>query len=166
MTTCCFWRVLARSTVRLVVGLAVASLMAASACSADASDGRFGDPLEAGSTDGGTYLRVRAQVPDGDVLVVDEVGFADGGGYVAVYADGGGSPGELLGVTPMLEGTQTDVEIDLDGLPGADATSVYVMLHLEDNDTSSFDHPVADAPVQGVRGIVALAIPITLHTEG
>lgn len=87
-----------------------------------------GAPATAGTEETGT-IEVREQDGDGTGAVIDEVVLIDEG-YVALYADGGGAPGELLGASELLAaGSHRAVEVAFDpALTGP--TTVLSLIHI------------------------------------
>lgn len=69
-------------------------------------------------------------------------------GFVAVHADGGGSPGAVIGSSDLLAaGESTDVVVPLDTPLDGD-TTVYPMIHIDTNDNGLYEF----GEVQGVDG--------------
>lgn len=117
-------------------------------------------PTEVG--DEQSYL-IRAASPqssDGASVTIQAVAFADSDGYAVAYTDGGGAPGVQIGVSALLKhGTTQDVTIPL--TPSATVpTTVYVILHVEDNGNETFDYPAADQPAQLGSGIVVTPVEL------
>lgn len=106
---------------------------------------RIGKPIELGSAKIGSLVAFR-QRNDGSFVVIDKVVLPKGG-YVAIYADGGGAPGQRLGVSALLMGGPSkDVRIELTKRLSSDAV-VHAMLHAEDNKNRTFEFPEHDAPI-------------------
>lgn len=102
--------------------------------------------------DGAVVIETAAvQGPERTVLDVVEL---DSAGYVAVYRDGDGAPGELVGVSGLLsEGRHESVVIDA-GVGGGDR---FVVVHREAGGDEEFD-PVVDAAVSGDEGVVVVQV--------
>lgn len=64
----------------------------------------------------------------GTTLVVEQA-LIDGTGWMVIHADNNGSPGAVLGFTPILEGLNSDISVELseDGL----TETVFPMLHYD-----------------------------------
>jgi hypothetical protein len=92
-------------------------------------------------------VEARAQSSGGDEVVVDRVA-PKGFGYVEIHADGGGPPGPVIGVSGRLDaGTHDDVSVEVEQPLGTGNTTVWPVLHAEDNGNDSFDYPAAGQPV-------------------
>lgn len=128
--------------------------------SASAKVERTGDAVERGTEKAGS-VAASPQRGDGKFVVVDEVVLPKGG-YVVIYADGEGAPGQRLGVSKLLEpGPSTNTRIELsDEVDSGDV--VHAMLHAEDNGDEDFDFPDHDAPIVAQGSIVEVPFEITV----
>lgn len=141
-------------------------------CSDDDGDGdgggddaagvtRTGDAVELG--DPSSFLvRLSPQESDGTSVVVDEVVITGSTGFVAVYSDGDGAPGRLLGASDVLEaGSTTDVVVELDE-PLEETAVLHAMVHLDDDGNGRLDFPAHDAPATDGTGIVVVAAEVSV----
>lgn len=116
-----------------------------------------GDPTAA------FYLRAADQPGDGRSVVVEDVTFSKGSGWIVVHADAGNAPGPILGVSSeQPAGDHVNVIVTLKA-PLVVSSNLFVMLHTEDNGDSTFDYPQSDQPAQ-LNGQVVM-VPIYLQVE-
>lgn len=105
-------------------------------------------------------LRAADQQGDGRTVRVAEAVFAGARGFVAIHADGGGVPGETLGVSPLLpQGSSRNVTVRL-AKPLRASGYVFPMLHVDDDGNGRYDFPRADAPPQVTGNLVVLRIRV------
>jgi hypothetical protein len=144
--------------------MAIALVMAGSvSCSDGDSDPRSGEPAESGDPDADAFLRVRDQRTPGDTLVIDDLVLPEGGGFVAVYQDGSGAPGELLATSQHLgAGDHADVELELDQTLDADG-QVWIMAHGDEGD-DAFDVE-RDTPLTSGGAVVVVPVALTLDAR-
>jgi hypothetical protein len=77
-------------------------------------------------------------------IVVERV-ISNGPGWLAVYADEGGSPGFIIGNAPLADGLNEDVTV---GLLGSGVTDqLFIFLHEDTEPGNEFDFPVADPQI-------------------
>jgi hypothetical protein len=108
------------------------------------------------------YLAATDQMNDGKSVKVDEAVFTGSKGWVAIHSDAGGAPGPVIGVSKLLDaGTANDVVVTLDK-PLTASAQVFPMLHLEDNNNTTYDFPNGDAPAKVGADVVVLPIKITV----
>lgn len=153
---------------RRVVGGAVLVAMLLGSCSDDGDDDdvgapeRTGEQVERGDA-GAVLVQATPQTSDGSRILVDTVVLTDGPGYLVIYSDGGGAPGQQLGVSERLDaGEHEDVVVELEE-PLDETAVVHAMVHLEDNGNDSFDFPEADQPATLDDGIVV--VPLEIEVE-
>jgi plastocyanin len=104
------------------------------------------------------------ETPANSVSVVDQA-LAEGGvvtipvvisaapGWLVIHADNGGSPGLILGMTPVTDGENLDVVVELAG-EGVTET-LYAMLHIDAGTAGAFEFPDgADVPALDSDGSV------------
>lgn len=98
---------------------------------------------------GGTEARIAdiAGSQDGRVVEIPRAEIPDTEGWIAVHADDGGQPGEVLGVAPLSAGRNTNVEVELDR-PLDSPQRLYAMLHKEDPANGEYTFPDGDPPVR------------------
>ena len=89
-------------------------------------------------------ITVADQIADpADKVVIANV-FAVGAGFVVIHEDSGGSPGDVIGNAPVVDGTNTDVVVELDR-DIVDGETLYAMLHIDATDDGAYD-PTNDTP--------------------
>jgi len=89
-----------------------------------------------------------APTPDGTVIIANAVSV--GPGWVVVFADENGSPGEMLGYAPVRDGLNLDIPVRL-RYPEADRWYI-VQLHKDAGVIGKFEYPGPDEPVLGANG--------------
>ncbi len=82
------------------------------------------------------------QVSDGTTMIVDAVEAAVDG-WVAIRADDGFQPGEVLGYAAVPAGVSEGVEVTLD-TPLTEGQLLYASLHVDDGEIGVFEYPDAD----------------------
>ena len=90
---------------------------------------------------------------DGRSVVIDNVVLTGNQGWVVVHTGGDdGALGPPIGTSGLLPvGTSTYVTVGL-ATPLASTVTVFAKLHVEDNATTTFDFPLADAPASAAGG--------------
>lgn len=122
----------------------------------------LGDHL-AGDAGAAFYLRAADQQGDGRLVVVEDVTFLQGNGWVVVHSDVGDAPGPILGVSSeQTAGHHVDVVVTLKA-PVTSSSNVFVMLHTEDNGDATFDYPQSDQPAQ--LGGQIVMVPVYLKVQ-
>ena len=140
---------------------------------AQADDARAGNKQadDGGGTEGGsgeradsgetrvavTRLSARDQSGSGASVTVPAATLEGTEGWLAVRANDGGEPGEVLGYSPLRAGTNNDVEVELD-LPVDSSRRLYTTVHQESPADGKFTFP-ADDPT-ATRGGQAAVEPI------
>lgn len=84
----------------------------------------------------GNHLSADAQISDDGTVVVENL-FLQNGGYLAIHADDGGSPGRVLGFRRLGSGYRTAVPVGVDGeywAEQSDNATVWATLHRDDGD--------------------------------
>jgi hypothetical protein len=88
------------------------------------------------------------EMTDAPTFTADSV-VSNGPGWLVVHADGGGSPGPVLGQTAVPDGLSADVVVELD--PAGATPILFPMLHVDDgavgayefDGSSGLDNPVS-----------------------
>ena len=88
-------------------------------------------------------LIVDQDVVDGEVIVARAT--VNGPGWVAIYADDGGEPGEVIGYAPLMNGINANIMVDLDLENVTD--QLYAVLHEDMGFVGTFEYPGDDMPV-------------------
>lgn len=146
--------------IRTVVALGAAISLTVAACGGDddSSDATTvpGEsattdvPTEAsdGPPDAPASITADDQESDGTSIVVASIELP-APGFIAVHADGGGSPGAVIGNSDLLPaGTSTDVAITLGEPLTADAT-VYPMAHIDMDEDGIYEFAPPDETTDG-----------------
>lgn len=103
-------------------------------------------------------VTVSDQSADGGNLVIAEV-ISDGPGWIVIHADGGGSPGPVLGYSAVSDGANKDVSVMIDD---SEATPVlFAMLHVDAGALGTYEFPGADGPVKVDGQMVSPAFNVT-----
>lgn len=103
-------------------------------------------------------ISVADQVLEDDgQLVIQEVTAAEPG-WLVVYADEDGSPGEVLGYSAVEAGLNEDVTVHID--PLAATEDLHLMLHKDVGKSGTFDFPGPDEPVSSESGPVEAAFVV------
>jgi hypothetical protein len=92
-------------------------------------------------------VRASAQsVDDEGTLVVETVSLpADG--WLVIYRQTDGNPGEIIGQTPLAAGEHTDVNVVID--PSTVTETLYAGLHIDEGAKGIFEFPGEDEPWPG-----------------
>ncbi|MBK9053785.1 MAG: hypothetical protein IPL78_23630 [Chloroflexi bacterium] len=80
-----------------------------------------------------------------NTIVIERV-VSNGPGWLVVYADDGGSPGLIIGFTPLEDGLNLAVPVALNR--NALTDTLYIWLHEDTDDIGLFEFPVADEVVR------------------
>jgi plastocyanin len=99
------------------------------------------------------------QVIDGTVLVPEAVIATPG--WLVIHADQNGSPGPVLGYTPLQEGTNQEVVIELD--MGEVTSTLYAMLHQDTGEAGVYEFPDADPPVTADDSVVVKPFQVEME---
>ncbi len=109
-------------------------------------------------------------VEDGSTVVVDSATTAGDDVWVVIHADDDGEPGEIVGVSDLVEGTDEpveNIEVELD--PAAeDGDSFWAMLHVDDPDDGEFtfgDDDSEDVPATVDDEVVQAPFSVEIDEE-
>lgn len=115
-----------------------------------------------GGDPGSFYLVAKDQESNGTTVAIDRAVFKDTKGWVAIHANAGGAPGPVLGVSELLPAGETaNLKVTLTKPLTKNAT-VYPMLHLEDNNNSTYDFPNGDAPAKAGQKVVVIPVKMEI----
>ena len=95
----------------------------------------------------------------GDKVTVDEVVY-NGSGWIVIHADNGGAPGTILGYSPVGDGTNKDVVVQIaeDGR----TDTLYAMLHTDAGTVGTFEFPNGDdVPVKEGGAVITPSFSVT-----
>jgi predicted lipoprotein with Yx(FWY)xxD motif/polyisoprenoid-binding protein YceI len=99
-------------------------------------------------------------IESGKVTVAEVV--SNGTGWLVVHAQADGKPGPILGFSPVIDGENSDVMVEIDS---ANATeTLYAMLHTDAGDVGSFEFP--DGPDGPVKVDAKVVTPSFMVTAG
>lgn len=146
----------------------------------ETTNGGRGGAVEGGGTtapDGGGTAgeiaqgnRISAEVAggqasgDGTTVTVPSAGISGASGWLAIHADEGGEPGDVLGYAPLREGESVeDVAIPLDEPVGSG--TLYAVVHVDDPADGGFTFPDGDPPVEANGSAAAEPLRYTVSTE-
>ena len=97
-------------------------------------------------------------IQDGTVTIAKVV--SNGPGWLVVHAQADGKPGPILGYSPVSDGVNTDVKVEIDTSGVTDV--LYAMLHTDAGTEGKFEFPGGpDTPVSVDGKIVTPAFKIT-----
>ena len=108
-----------------------------------------------------TRLSARDQGGDGAAVTVPEADVEGAGGWLAVRADDGGKPGEVLGYAPLEEGENRRVEVGL-RRSLVSSQKVYATVHAERPADGDFTYPDGDPTARAGGGTAVEPISYTL----
>ncbi len=147
-----------RSTRRVLLVASCLVIGVLLACSGeDKSDTRTGSTVAVSSDD--ASIVARNQGSDGSGLLVDSLDLPAPGGFVVMYADGGGAPGQQLAVSALVDaGEHIDLKVVF-AEGSVEAGSVWVMVYADSDLDGAFD-PEADEPVSGADGVLVVPIDV------
>ena len=113
------------------------------------TDEDAGAMADAGDLDAGPLVpSVTADdqsLTDLSTVVVVAAVVSEGAGWIVIHEDASGSPGPVIGFSPVSAGTSADVSVTLDR-PAVDET-LHAMLHVDAGAVGTYEFPGADAPV-------------------
>lgn len=130
--------------------------------SAPATDAPATEPVTGPAT-----ITANDQSGDGTSVMVASVSLPTDG-FVVVHADGGGSPGAILGWSDLLPaGDSTDVVVELPD-PLTESATVFPMAHVDANGNGEYEFMppdvTIDVPATTADGAVAV-LPISYEVE-
>lgn len=91
-------------------------------------------------------ISVTDQVLEDDGLIVVSEVTAVEPGWLVIYGDEAGSPGQVLGYSAVQEGQNQDITIEID--PLAATETLHALLHIDAGESGVFDFPGPDNPTQ------------------
>lgn len=122
-----------------------------------ASGDRSGEPQQVATA----RLSVRDQNGAGEAVTVPTATVEGTEGWLAVRADEGGRPGEVLGRAPLRNGTNEDVRVELRE-PLNSSQRLYTTIHAERPADGSFTYPNGDPTLERNGSTVAQPISYML----
>ena len=125
---------------------------------------------EAGEEQGGDFsefdaaLDVSDQSSDGATVAVAEATIEPAPGWVLIFDDEDGAPGQVIGSHELEAALQT-IEIDLDRTLDAGEHTLWAQIHVDADPIGRLQWPGSDIPVTGEDGDVVQA-SFTVSVEG
>lgn len=115
------------------------------------------DPISAEDVEITPDIVVENQTADDTFIVVESVSMpADG--WVVIYSDADGEPGDVLAQEPVFLGINPRVSIDLGQTPDV-GTKLVAVLHEDTGAAGEFEFPGGDDPIdQGGKVMASFAI--------
>ena len=104
-------------------------------------------------------VTVSDQDVSGGTVTIDEV-VAAAPGWLVIHVSQGGAPGPVIGLSPVVVGSNSDVIVDID-LSQA-IGQLFAMLHLDEGTLGVYEFPGADVPAFAGEAIVNLPFNATL----
>jgi hypothetical protein len=97
-------------------------------------------------------------IADGKVTVAKV--FSEGPGWMVIHAQADGKPGPILGFSPVADGENSDVAVEID-TAGATET-LYAMLHTDAGEVGTWEFPGGpDAPVKVDDAVITPPFNVT-----
>ncbi len=97
-------------------------------------------------------LTVHDQPIEGGTVQVAQA-VSTGPGWVVIYGDSDGAPGEIIGHVPVGDGVNTNVDVPVD--VSLVTERLYAILHQDSATVTAFEYPQADLPVR-VNGLTVM----------
>jgi predicted lipoprotein with Yx(FWY)xxD motif len=89
-------------------------------------------------------VAVDDQPAESGIITISEV-VSDGPGWIVIHIEADGAPGTVIGFSPVVDGTNSNVEVEIDT---AQATpNLFAMLHTDAGAVGTYEFPGADGPV-------------------
>jgi plastocyanin len=97
-------------------------------------------------------------IADGKVVIAKVV--SDGPGWLVIHAQADGKPGPILGYSPVADGTNADVAVEIDTASATE--TLYAMLHTDAGEVGAWEFPDGpDVPVKIGEQVVTPALALT-----
>lgn len=98
-------------------------------------------------------VEVSDQPVEGGVVNISRV-VSSGPGWIVIYTDNSGQPGDPIGETAVKDGESRDVKVKIDASKAT--PTLYALLHVDQGTVGQFEFPGPDAPIMlGVKMIQA-----------
>jgi LysM repeat protein len=98
-----------------------------------------------GSDTAPVSIQVSDQALTTDGTVTIERATIEGSGWLDIHADNNGAPGPIIGFSPLRDGVNTDIVVDLDDSRVTDV--LHAMLHVDAGQMGVHEFPGPDVPV-------------------
>jgi plastocyanin len=116
------------------------------------------DPQAAEATITPSVAVTDQEIVDGTVTIAEVL--SDGPGWLVIHAQADGNPGPILGYSPVADGTNADVMIEIDAAQATE--TLYAMLHTDGGELGAWEFPSGpDTPVTVGEQVVTPAFAIT-----
>jgi plastocyanin len=79
-----------------------------------------------------------------DTVTVRQV-VSEGDGWIVIHSDQDGSPGRVLGYSPVVDGVNTDIQVEVDSFYSTKV--LYAMLHTDAGTVGTYEFPGEDVPL-------------------
>ena len=146
-----------RKMLRIIVTLA-----ALAACGKGGKGIDLGAEVDAVGNDAEYSLHAANQTGNGKAIKTPEV-YCKDKCWLTIHADDNGKPGAVLGVSEQLgAGEHENVRVKLDK-PLKETADVHPMVHLEDNNNTTYDFPNGDQPAQVDGKVVVVKINVKVR---
>ncbi len=102
------------------------------------------------------------EIADGTVTIAEVI--SNGPGWLVIHAQGDSGPGPILGYSPVVNGTNSNVLVEIDGDNATE--TLYAMLHTDAGEVGTFEFPDgSDTPVRVDEQVVTPPFQVTLAVE-
>lgn len=146
---------------RKLLAVLVVLVLAATACKSGKGID-MGDAVDTVGNDASYSIHAADQTSNGNAVKVPEI-YLKEKAYLTIHADANGAPGPVLGVTDLLDaGQHEDINVKLDKQL-TDTAEVWPMIHVEDNNNTTYDFPNGDQPAQVDGKVVVVKINIKVR---
>ena len=146
---------------RKLLAVLVVLVLAATACKKGKGID-MGDAVDTVGDDASYSIHAANQTSNGKTVMVPEIYLKDKG-YLTIHADANGAPGPVLGVTGILSaGEHEDVKVKLDK-PLSETADVWPMIHVEDNNNTTYDFPNGDQPAKVDDKVIVVKINVEVR---
>jgi plastocyanin len=98
------------------------------------------------------------EIVDGNVTIAEVI--SNGPGWLVIHAQADGTPGPILGYSPVVDGANPDITVEIDATAATE--TLYAMLHTDAGELGTWEFPNGpDAPVMVGEQVVTPAFAIT-----
>jgi hypothetical protein len=103
-------------------------------------------------------VTVSDQAIEDDTVTIDEVVSA-GPGWIVIHADDDGAPGGVIGFSPVISGTNSDVAVEIDVDMATE--TLHAMLHVDAGTVGTYEFPGDDVPAVANGEVVDVTFQVT-----
>ena len=138
------------------------AVVALASCGKSGKGIKMGDEVPVVGNDASYSLHAANQTGNGKAIKTPEV-YCQAKCWLTIHADANGAPGPILGTSELLDaGESENVRVKLTKKIDKDA-DVWPMVHLEDNNNTTYDFPNGDQPAQVDGKVVVAKIKVTVR---